>query len=78
MPSGKHNSRTARARDLISSLINVPLSRDVPFHQLQQLQCLHHGSTFVPLCGPILSSQPHIGDVLWLAYNSFSARHQYR
>jgi len=58
MPSDKHNSRTARARDLISSLINVASSRDVPFHQLQQLHCLHHGGTFVPLWSPILSSQP--------------------
>ena len=58
MPSDKHNSRTARARDLISSLINITLSRDVPFHQPQQLQCLHHGATFVLLWSPILSSQP--------------------
>jgi len=58
MPSDKHNSRTARARDLISSLINVALSWDVPFHQPQQLQCLHHGATFVPFWSPILSSQP--------------------
>ena len=56
MPSDKHNSRKARARDLISSLINVTLSQDVPFHQPQQLQCLHHGATFVPPCA---SSQPH-------------------
>jgi len=33
MPSDKHNSRTAWARDLISSLINVASSRDVPFHE---------------------------------------------
>jgi len=58
MPSDKHNSRTARARDLISSLINVASSWDVPFPQPQQLQCLHHGATFVPLWSPILSSQP--------------------
>jgi len=58
MPSDKHNSRTARARDLISLLINVTSSQDVPFHQLQQLQYLHHGATFVPLWSPILSSQP--------------------
>ena len=58
MPPDKHNSRTARARDLISSLINIALSWDVPFHQLQQLQCLHHGATFVPLCVHILSSPP--------------------
>ena len=28
------------------------------FHQPQQLKCLHQGATFVPLCVPILSSQP--------------------
>jgi len=49
MSSDKHNSRTAGARDLISSLINVASSRDVPFHQPQLLQCLHQGATFVPL-----------------------------
>jgi len=59
MPSDKHNSRMARARDLISSLINIASSRDMPFHQLQELQCLHQGATFVPLWSPILSSQPH-------------------
>ena len=59
MPSGKHNLRTARATDLISSLINVTSSRDVPFHQLQQLQSLHHGATFAPLWSPIFSSPPH-------------------
>ena len=59
MPSEKHNSRTTRVRDLISSLINVALSRDVPFHQPQQLWCLHHDATFAPLWFPILSSQPH-------------------
>ena len=68
----------ARARDLISSLINVALSRDVPFHQPQQLQCLHHGATFVPLCASILSSQPRICDDLQLTSNGFSARHKYR
>ena len=48
------DSRTAKARDLISSLINVASSRDVPFHQLQLLQCMHHGATlkFAPLCAP--------------------------
>jgi len=54
MPSDKHNSRTAGARDLISSLINIASSRDVPFHQPQLLQCLHQGATFVPLWSPIL------------------------
>jgi len=60
MPSDKHNSRMARARDLISSLINVTSSQDVSFHQPQQLQCLHHGvPSFVLLWSSILSSQPH-------------------
>ena len=58
MPSDKHNLRAATARDVISSLINVASSRDVPFHQPQQLQCLHHAATFVSLCAPILCSQP--------------------
>jgi len=49
MPLDKHNSRTAKARDLISLLIYVVLSGDMPFHQPQLLQCLHHGATFVPL-----------------------------
>jgi len=37
----------------ISLLINIALSQDVPFYRLQQLQCLHHGATFVLLCAPI-------------------------
>jgi len=77
MPSDKHTLRTAGARDLISSLINVALSRDVSFYQLQQLQCLHRGATFEPLCVPILSTQLHIDDDLWLARDGFSARHKY-
>jgi len=58
MPSDKHNSKMARARDLISSLINFASSRDVPFQKPQLLQCLHQGVTFVPLWSPIFSSQP--------------------
>jgi len=57
--TNKHNSRTAKATDLISSLINVALSWDVPFNHLQQLQYLHHCATYVPLWSPTLSSQPH-------------------
>ena len=52
MPSDKHNLRTARARDFISSLINAASSRDVPFHQPQPLKCLHHGATIELLCVP--------------------------
>ena len=58
LPSDKLNSRMARDRDLISSLINVASSRDEPFCQLQELQCLNHGATFVPFWSLILSSQP--------------------
>jgi len=58
MPSDKHNSRTARARDLISSPMNVASSRDVPFHQLQLLQCLQQGATLYPFDLPYFSSQP--------------------
>ena len=77
MPSDKHNLRTDRARDLISTLISVALSQDVPFHQTQQLQCLHQGATFEPVCVPILSSQQRKSDDLRLARNGFSARHKY-
>ena len=56
--------KDGRATGLISSLINITLSQDVPFHQPKQLQCLHHGVTFMPLCAPILSPQPHKGDDL--------------
>ena len=59
MPSDKHNSRTAGARDLISSLINVASSGDVLYQQSQLLQCLHQGVTFVPFDLPFFSSQPH-------------------
>ena len=39
---------------LLTSLINVASSRDVPFHQPQLLRCLHQVATFVPLWSPIL------------------------
>ena len=77
MPSDNHNSRTARARDFISSLINIASSQDVFFHQPQQLQYLNHGATFEPLCVPILYSQLRIGDNFQLAHNCFKARHKY-
>ena len=58
MPSDKRNLIMAMTTGLISSLFNVALSGDAPFHQPQQLQCLHHGSTkvsflshtFLPYC----------------------------
>ena len=58
MPSDKHNSKTAGARDLISSLINIASARDVPFHQPKQLKCLHHGVTFYPFDLPVLIITP--------------------
>jgi len=56
MPSDPHN--LIMAIGLISSLSNVTSSRDVPFHQPQQLQCSHHGLpkiTFVLLFTSFLS-----------------------
>ena len=61
MPSDKRNSLMAIATGSISLLFNFALSGDVPFCQLQQFQCLYHGSiiipklTFVLLCTPFLS-----------------------
>jgi len=55
MPSDKHNSIMAIATGFISSLLNVASSGDVCFHQLQQLQRLHHGFTKASLCSPFLS-----------------------
>ena len=62
MPSDKHNSRTAWAADLISSLITVTSSRDVHAFSPVAAATVHASwcSTFVPLCALILSSQPHI------------------
>ena len=37
------------------------------FVKPKQLQCLHHGATFEPLCAPILSAQLPIDGNLWLA-----------
>ena len=51
----KYNLIMATATDLISSLPNITLSRDVPFYQPQQLQCLHQGSTETYLCSPLYS-----------------------
>jgi len=45
----------AKATGLISSLLNIASSGDVPFRQPQQLQCLHHGSTKAYLCSPLSS-----------------------
>ena len=39
-----YGSITAKATSLIFVLFDIALSQDVSFHQLQQLQCLHHCS----------------------------------
>jgi len=46
MPSAKHNSTMQRATGLISSLLDVASSQDVPFCELQQLHSMHHGAIF--------------------------------
>jgi len=65
MPSDEHNLRTAKAAGLIYLLINAASSRDVPFHQPQQLQCLHHGATFVLVCAPYSFLYYGVGKNLW-------------
>jgi len=58
MPSDKHNSRTAGARDLISSLINVALSRDVPFNNHSCYSACIRVLPLYPFDLPFVSSQP--------------------
>ena len=55
MPSDKRNLIMSIAEGLIFSLLNVALSGNVPFHQLQQLQCLYPELPFVVLCTPFHS-----------------------
>jgi len=56
MPSDKHDSEMAKATGLISLLLNIASSQDVPFCQSQQqLQCLHYGSIKAYLCSPLFS-----------------------
>ena len=69
IPSDKHNLIMAIATALISSLFNVTSSQDMPFRQLQQLQCLYHGSselTFVLLCAPLPRRWWFVVHALWL------------
>jgi len=42
-----HNSTMERAMCLISSLLDVTSSQDVPFCQLQPLHSKHHGATYL-------------------------------
>ena len=48
MSSAKHTLTMDIATGLISSLFDIALSRDVPFHQPQYVQYMHHGLSFVP------------------------------
>jgi len=79
MLSDKGNLIMAIATGLISSLFNVALSQYVPFCQLQQFHCLHHGSTIAHLCSP-LSSIPFsfhycvVNNLQTCACDGFSAR----
>jgi len=49
MPSAKHNSTMERAAGLISLLLGVASSQDIPFCQPQQPHSKHHGTTFIPV-----------------------------
>jgi len=54
-PPDKRNLITTEATGLISLLIDVASSQDVPFRQPQQLQCTYHGTTAVFLCSSLCS-----------------------
>ena len=54
MPPAKYNSTMNKAKGLIFSLFDVALSRDVPFHQPQYTQHMHHVFAFVLLCVPVI------------------------
>ena len=69
--SNKCNLIMARATSLISSLFNVASFSDVPFCQLQQLQCLYHVSTKAYLFSPLCT----IGDNVQHECVGLSARH---
>ena len=76
MPSDKRNSIMAIATGLISLLFNIASSRGVTFNQLQQFQCLDHGSNEIYFCSPLYSIPfflHHLGDDLQYARNGFGA-----
>ena len=54
MHSDKCNSITAKAMDLIFSLFDVALSREVPFGIPQYVHGILHGLTSVLLCVPFI------------------------
>ena len=52
MPSDKRNSKTANATGLIFSQFDLTWVRHVPFGVPQEVECMHHGVTFVSLYFP--------------------------
>ena len=58
MPPAKHKLTMDKAMGLISLLSDVTASQAVHFHQPQQVQCTHHGLTFVLLCVPAIFADP--------------------
>jgi len=54
MPSGWHNSITAKATGLVFSLFDIASAREVPFDILQYVQCILQGLTSVLLCVPFI------------------------
>ena len=56
MPPVRHNSTMDKVTGLISSLFDVALSQDVPYHQLQYVQYTHHGLNFFLLTTQVVNS----------------------
>ena len=52
----KRKSITAKATDLIFSLLDVASAQQVPFGIPQYIQYMHHGLTFVLLYVPFISA----------------------
>jgi len=50
MPSDSHNSKMAKATDLIFLLFNVASAREMPFAIPLYMQCILHGLTTALLC----------------------------
>ena len=40
----------------------------MPFFQLQQLQCMNHGLTFILICVPFLCLLEHVGVDSWVMH----------
>jgi len=68
IPSAKHNSTMQRAMGLISLLLDVTSSQEVPFCQPQLLQSMHHGATYLCILflSPLLHRYWFAVDASWL------------